>query len=87
MKAAKAKKKPKAVARESIPLPPGCLALLGKAQIAAAIWVSVRSLEGKIAAGLYPPPDMRLGAFDRWRLETHNAWVVAQAAARPKSKE
>jgi hypothetical protein len=44
------------------PLPPGCEALLGKAQLCAAL----------------PPADLRLGAHPRWRVATLNAWVATR---------
>lgn len=72
----KVKVKPKAKKEAKHPtLPQGCLSLLSKQQIGFAIGVSVRTLEGMIASGDFPPADTRVGAFPRWRVETLNAWI------------
>jgi predicted DNA-binding transcriptional regulator AlpA len=60
------------------PLPPGCEALLGKAQLCAALGVSLRKLQGMLSAGEFPAADLRLGAHPRWRVATLNAWVEAR---------
>ena len=73
---AKAKKAEKPKAPKDPPaLPPGCEALLSKAQICFAIGVSSRTLDSMIAAGEFPRSDARVGAFPRWRVQTLNAWI------------
>jgi hypothetical protein len=59
-------------------IPPGAEALLGKAQICAALGISLRTLQSMLAAGEYPPADTRIGLFPRWRVATHNAWIDAR---------
>jgi predicted DNA-binding transcriptional regulator AlpA len=63
-------------------LPPGCDSLLSKSQVCAALGISVRTLDGMIASGAYPKPDIKLGPFPRWRVATHNAWIEARCTKR-----
>lgn len=58
------------------PLPPGCDALLGKAQLCFALDISIRSLQSMLSAGEFPPPDTRLGVCPKWRVGTLNAWIA-----------
>ena len=64
--------------REAPPLPTGCEAMLAKADVVAALRISVRHLDEMIAAGEYPRPDTHLGRNPRWRRETHDRWVRAR---------
>lgn len=73
---AKGKKRKKSkVDRPAPSLPTGCESLLGKAQICFAVGVSLRTFQGMLAAGEFPPPDTRVGKFPRWRTETLNDWI------------
>lgn len=64
--------------REMDIIPPGCAVLLSKEQIRTAIGVSSRTFDGMLSSGKYPKHDARIGAFPRWTVETHNAWIAAQ---------
>ena len=61
-------------------LPPGAEPLLAKEQICALINYSPRSFDSLLSSGGYPPADLALNRFPRWRVETHNGWVRDQAA-------
>jgi predicted DNA-binding transcriptional regulator AlpA len=63
------------VEAKPIRVPTGLEVLLSRGAIAAALDVSVRHLDGMIAAGNYPRPDTHLGKLPRWHRETHDAWV------------
>ncbi len=63
-------------------LPSGCEALLTKAQICAALGVSLRTLQGMVSGGEFPREDLRLGVLPRWRVRTLNAWIEEKAGGR-----
>jgi predicted DNA-binding transcriptional regulator AlpA len=66
-----------------VPLPPAnsCEALMTKADVCAALRISLRALDGMISAGDYPAHDTKLGPQQpRWRRATHDAWIVARCA-------
>ena len=46
------------------------------------IGVGERTFDGMLSAGEYPRADVRIGAFPRWLVETHNRWVSERCAAR-----
>ena len=74
--------KPKREKKPAPPVPAGCEALLGKAQVCAALGISLRTFQSMMASGDYPKPDIRLGAFPRWRVASHNAWIEARTKKR-----
>lgn len=49
--------------------------MMSRADVADALRVSVRHLDGMIGANEYPQPDTYLGRAPRWDRETHNLWV------------
>lgn len=49
--------------------------MMSRADVADALRVSVRHLDGMIAASEYPQPDTHFGRAPRWDRETHNRWV------------
>jgi len=75
----KTKTKAKTAAPRAAPALPGaCKALLSKKQIAHALFITTRYLESMISRGDYPKSDLYLGSMQRWKVETHNAWVDKQ---------
>ncbi len=56
-------------------LPTGCEAFVGKAQICFALGVSERTFASLLSTKEFPPHDVRLGKFPRWRVETLNRWI------------
>ncbi|AGA28740.1 helix-turn-helix transcriptional regulator [Singulisphaera acidiphila] len=69
--------------REILALPADCQTLLSKAQVAAALSLSVRKVEEMISAAEFPKPDLRItGNLPRWRVGTLNAWIDAQSSKR-----
>lgn len=75
-KKSRGKSKRDKVEVKTIAVPPGTQGLLGKAQICALLGVSLRTFQGMLASGDYPKADTRLGAFPRWSVEHHNAWIA-----------
>jgi Uma2 family endonuclease len=57
------------------PIPTGMEAFLSRADIAAALRVSVRQLDMMIGEGDYPKPDTYFGKLPRWSRETHDRWA------------
>lgn len=57
-------------------IPTGCEAMMSRADVAAALRISVRHLDAMIGASEYPRPDTHLGRAPRWRRVTHDAWVL-----------
>jgi predicted DNA-binding transcriptional regulator AlpA len=78
------KAKPETSKKPPPPLPAGCESLLGKAQICTALGISLRTFQGMLVAGEYPKADIRLGAFPRWRIATHNAWIESKVGKSTK---
>ncbi len=76
MKDRSTKSKPKPAVKAFPALPPGCDAMLSKAQICFAIGVSPRTFDTMLASGDYPIHDAKVGAFKRWHVATHNAWLA-----------
>jgi hypothetical protein len=75
----KPKPKPKGSAPAAAPLPPGCDALLSRAQVRFALGgISERKLDGMLSAGEMPPPDDHIGNRPRWHVATFNAWLAAR---------
>jgi hypothetical protein len=48
---------------------------MSRADVAAALRISVRHLDGMVASGEYPRPDTQIGGGPRWDRETHNEWL------------
>lgn len=62
-------------------IPANCEAMMSRADIAAALRVSVRHLDAMIGVEEYPKPDTHLGRAPRWRRETHDRWVRQRCGA------
>lgn len=54
--------------------------LYGIDEVAAMLDVDRRTVERRRSAGLFPPPDMKIGKLPRWRLATIDAWIDREAA-------
>lgn len=91
---AKANDKPKAKDRDRYqpaPLPSRGEAALSRADIAALLRITTRTLDNMIGAGQYPRCDFRMPDPEkgdpRWRLSTHDAWVRKRAGVAEESQE
>lgn len=65
------------------PLPVGIEAWLSKADIAAAMRISVRRFDQLRAMDRYPKPDREIGAHPRWTIELHNKFMRGELEGYP----
>jgi predicted DNA-binding transcriptional regulator AlpA len=72
--------KPTPARREPAVAPAGAEVLMSKAQVCAALGISLPNFNRMVSAGQFPAPDLHLGRFPRWRIPTYNAYVAACAA-------
>lgn len=68
----KTKAKPRKPAPE---IPAAATQLLDARQAAHLLRVSIREFWRILAAGEYPPADIKIGRLPRWRVATHNSWI------------
>lgn len=83
--AAKVKAKPKK--RPAAEAPAGVSSVLTRADICAALRVSLRTLTAMRRRGEYPEPDMAINRkLPRWSLALHERWFRDSLAARAAAK-
>jgi predicted DNA-binding transcriptional regulator AlpA len=62
------------------PAPPEQERLLRRAQVIPMLGISLSTFERMLAAGMFPPPDLRIGRATLWRSSTVQTWIVTEAA-------
>jgi predicted DNA-binding transcriptional regulator AlpA len=59
-------------------LPATLDAALDTKDVCAALKISRRKFAEMLSTGEFPKHDLRLGALNRWRVSTFNAWMASQ---------